>query len=148
LNGGLRLYKGIVFWFVILIPILYLASCIEKPSVKSDDIMLEYYRTGGIAGLDDHLLIREDGKAILTRKINQFEFTLSTDAINQLNNLCEQASFSELSHQYFPKNKGSDLFEYRIIYHGYSVKTMDGAIPKSLQPIINELNQIIVEQIS
>ena len=58
-----------------------LAGC----GVRSkEDVMLEYQRTGGIAGLDDRLVIRADGKAILTRKDEQSEFELTSRQISTL----------------------------------------------------------------
>jgi len=127
------------------IVLISLSSCVNRSSEQLGKTMLEYSRTGGFAGFDDHLQIDENGKAILTRRAEVYEFSISADKLKALHDLCERASFSDLQQENNPKQQGFDLFEYEIVYEGLSVKTVDSAIPNALQPIINELNQIILE---
>lgn len=121
----------------------WLVGCTEA---SSSETLIEYRRSGGFAGWDDHLVVEKNGEAILTRKSERYEFTLDSDTINHLQTLFEEAKFSQLRKEYLPSRQGSDLFEYVVIYKGHTVRTMDGAVPPSLQPILEALNQIVESQ--
>jgi len=132
-------------WILVGLSVLLinLSSCVDGSSVPLGEKMLEYSRVGGIVGLDDHLMIDVNGNAVLTRKTETYDFTLSANELVQLSKLFYEARFLELKPQYLPKQQGFDLIEYEIIYNGHSVNAMDTAIPESLQTIINELNHMI-----
>ena len=108
--------------------------------------MIEYRRSGGFVGLDDHLVVKKNGEAILTRKSERYEFILDRDAVNGLQTLFKDAEFSQLRKEYLPSRQGSDLFEYVVTYEGHTVRTLDGAVPASLQPILDALNRIVEDQ--
>ena len=121
----------------------WLVGCTKT---SSSETLIEYRRSGGFAGLDDHLIIKENGAAILTRKSERHESTLDSDTIDRLRTLFEEAEFSQLHKEYLPSRQGSDLFEYVVTYKGHTVRTMDGAVPPSLQPVLEALNQIVESQ--
>ncbi|MCZ7575160.1 MAG: hypothetical protein M5U01_41960 [Ardenticatenaceae bacterium] len=123
-----------------LLPAGWLTDCTRTASSRA---LIEYRRSGGFAGLDDHLVIQEDGKAILTRKTGRSEFVLDDATMNQLRVLFDEAEFSKLRREYLPRRKGSDLFEYVMTHKGHTVRTLDTAVPESLQPILKVLNQIV-----
>jgi hypothetical protein len=110
---------------------------------SSSDVLIEYRRSGGFAGLDDHLVIKKNGEAVLTRRSERYEFTLDTDTMEHLQGLFAEAEFSQLRREYLPSRQGSDLFEYVVTYRGRTVRTMDGAVPSSLQPTLEALNRIV-----
>ena len=110
---------------------------------SKEDVMLEYQRTGGIAGLDDRLVIQADGKAILTRKDEQSEFELTSRQVSTLKQLLEESEFRSLKGTYKPETQGRDLFEYELTYRGHTVRASDGAIPEALRPILDTLNAIV-----
>jgi hypothetical protein len=110
---------------------------------SSSGTLIEYRRSGGFAGWDDHLVIKENGEAILTRGLERREITLDSDTVNRLRSRFQDAEFSELRRRYLPSREGADLFEYVITYKGHTVRTMDGAVPSSLQPVLEALNQIV-----
>ena len=117
-----------------------LAGC----GVRSkEDVMLEYQRTGGIAGLDDRLVIQADGKAILTRKDEHSEFELTSRQISTLKQQLEESEFRSLKGIYKPETQGRDLFEYELTYRGHTVRASDGAIPEALRPVLDSLNAIV-----
>ncbi len=130
------------FWLNVVAVMLtgWLFGCTTAPS---PDALIEYRRSGGFAGLDDHLVIEEEGEATLTRQLEHYEFTLDKDTMNQLQALFEEAEFSQLQQEYLPSRQGSDRFEYQVTYKGYTVRTMDGAVPSPLQPILEALNRIV-----
>jgi len=106
-------------------------------------ILIEFHRSGGIAGLRDRLTIYANGRARLVRASTSCEFDLDIATVDQLQNLFDQAEFSKLGAKYFPSRKGSDLFEYELTYRDHTVGTMDTAVPESLWPILDLLNQIV-----
>lgn len=121
----------------------WMAGCTKA---SSSETWVEYRRSGGFAGLDDRLVIKESGEATLTRKSQHSEFTLNGDTMKRLQALFEGANFSQLRREYLPSQLGPDLFEYTVTYKGYTVRTMDGAVPPQLQPILEALNQIVEGQ--
>jgi hypothetical protein len=121
--------------------IALLVGCTE-----TDQSFLEYRRQGGFAGLDDHLVIQSDGAATLSRGSISTTFNLPPDIITNLKRELAAANFSDLKREYLPAQSGSDRFEYRLTYHGHTVRTQDGAVPAGLQPILDTLNQLIQQQ--
>ena len=121
----------------------WLVGCGEASSAQ---MLVEYRRSGGFAGLDDHLVIMGSGESILTRKSERYEFTLDHSAVADLRSLFKDAEFSQLGPESLPSRQGSDLFEYVVTYERYAVRTMDGAVPPSLQPILEALDQIVEYQ--
>lgn len=105
--------------------------------------LLEYSRSGGIAGFDDHLVVESSGKAVLTRRTARSEFTVDPAMLSQLQATAEQADFAKLRGEHLPARPGADLFEYVLIYKGNRVRTMDTAVPESLQPLLQLLNQVV-----
>jgi hypothetical protein len=105
--------------------------------------LIEYHRTGGVAGLDDRLVIDESYKATLTRKTKSYDFVLTRDLGDRLVQQLVQADFARLKVEYIPANTCCDLIEYAITYKGHTVRTMDTAVPAQLQPVLDSLNEII-----
>jgi hypothetical protein len=113
---------------------------------SSSETLIEYRRSGGFAGLDDHLVVKKNGQALLTRKSERYDFTLDRDTVTRLQTLFEDAEFSQFRKEYLPSRQGSDLFEYVVTYEGHTVRTVDGAVPPSLQPILDAFNQVVETQ--
>lgn len=138
------LMKGwILFCIVMAMLTGWLIGCTQT---SSSDMLIEYRRSGGFVGLDDYMVIGKNGKLVLTRKSERYELTLDSDTVELLQTLFEEADFSQLGKKYLPPRQGSDLFEYVVTYEGHTIRTMDGAVPPSLQPILEALNHIIESQ--
>jgi hypothetical protein len=118
-------------------------SLIGCARASSSEVLIEYRRSGGFAGFDDQLVIKENGEATLTRRADRTEFALDSETVDRLQALLAEAKFSQLRREYLPSQQGSDLFEYVVTYNGHTVRTMDGAVPSSLQPILEALNQVV-----
>src|SRR5512135_1368435 len=129
---------GKMRFLICLILMVLVTGCAGS---KKPDILIDYRRTGGLAGFNDHLTINMDGSAVLQRRNNQVQFTLDQGTLNRLEILFNNASFSKLKKNYSPAQPGADLFEYTLTYRGYTVQMMDTAIPEELQPILQSLNQ-------
>jgi hypothetical protein len=110
---------------------------------SSQNVFIEYRRTGGFAGFDDHLVIYTNGDAVLTRQDQQSEFSISPDLMLKLQDLFSQADFGDLRREYLPERQSADVFEYNITYQGKSVRSVDTAVPPELIPLIQALNEIV-----
>jgi uncharacterized lipoprotein YehR (DUF1307 family) len=119
---------------------ILLAGCIAS---KKSELFLEYDRTGGLIGLNDHLTIDFEGNAVLKRKNSQTEFKLDIETLKRVGISLNNANFTQLNQSYSPSLQGADLIEYTITYNGHSVQMTDTAVPEIMQPILDSLNQII-----
>lgn len=106
-------------------------------------MLVDYYRTGGIAGFDDRLVIFDNGVAVVSSKpINQ-EIEISQTDIDRIVTLFNQSEFSMLEGNYSSRPGSADLIKYTVSYHNKTVIAEDSVIPPSLQPVIDELNRIL-----
>jgi len=112
-----------------------------------DEMSVYYQRDGGIAGLNDRLTIDDNGHCTLQTKNSESEFNLTLDDWQQLRRLFQEADFFSLHSEYLPDNIGADRIEYtvtcRISDKEHTVRTMDGAIPEALAPVLSQLGRII-----
>lgn len=106
-------------------------------------MLIEYQRSGGFVGYQDILTITSDGKAILIQNSAQHQFTIDQNTTNQLIAKLDQAGFSTLGKEYLPADTCCDLIEFIITYKDHTIRTMDTAIPETLQPVLDALNAII-----
>ena len=106
--------------------------------------MVEYRRSGGIAGFDDRLVIRTDGAAHLSRRQATADFTVPPDTLERLRKLLGEVPLEGLRAEYLPPRGqgGADLFEYVVTFRGKSVRCLDTAIPPELQPLLRLLGAI------
>jgi len=128
-----------------------MAGCRGELPNSEGETLVSYHRSGGVAGLVDHLVIDDNGHCILQRKTLKWEFNLAPDDLEHLRQVFEEANFFTLDSQYLPANIGADRIEYVITYRTlgkeHTVLTMDGAIPDALGPILSQLDRIISDNI-
>jgi len=112
-----------------------------------DEMSVYYQRDGGIAGLNDRLTIDDNGHCTLQTKNSALEFNLTPDDWQHLRQLFQEADFFSLHNEYLPNYIGADRIEYtitcRISDKEHTVRTMDGAIPDALTPVLSQLGRII-----
>ncbi len=103
---------------------------------------IEYTRTGGIAGFNDHLKIDANGHGTLTRRSGVFDFELTADELGRLQAILRDADLAMI-----PENPSKppvpDEFGYLLTYQGRTIKTSDTAMPEKLRPVIAWLNHLI-----
>lgn len=114
---------------------------IARPTAPA--IFADYYRTGGIAGFDDRLVIFDNGAAVVATKDGSREIVLNSSDITRISDLFTQAQFSTLQANYPAPRGSADLIRYSISYHGKTVTTEESAVPPSLNPILDEMNRIV-----
>jgi len=118
-------------------------------SAKNQDLFqesgsfLEYSRTGGFAGFDDHLTIYSDGTASVKRKESERTIPIDPGTLSELEILLDMADFALLKEQYTAAQEGADYFSYSLTFAGKTVTTEDTAIPDLLVPVFNILDEII-----
>lgn len=110
---------------------------------SSDGPLVEYQRQGGFAGWDDRLIIESESRATLEQRSGTQSLDLDSQLVDQLLEQLESIKFSTLEPEYLPQDTGADLIEYRVTYKGHTVHTMDTAVPDSLKPILELLDEII-----
>lgn len=128
---------------VLSIVVFSISGC---PSGNSQaPALVEYQRSGGIAGRDDRLVVHTDGTARLYRRGAVSDFALGGDTLAQLRSLLQAIKFEALRSEYLPPRPGADLFEYVVVYGSRRVRAMDTAVPSELQPLIQLLNGLVAK---
>jgi hypothetical protein len=129
-------------WAWLLLAVSSITGCATVSSQTS--ALVEYRRSGGIAGRDERLVVQTDGTARVSRRgAVMSDFEMDADSLAQLRSLLESIEFSSLRAEYLPPRTGADLFEYVVVYRGRKVRTMDTAIPSELQPLISFLSGLL-----
>ena len=137
-----------VFVLGILVTTVLLAGCLGEKApamtgTAAPGVVLNYHRTGGIAGVDDRLVIFDNGYAVLSTKTSSHDFQVSKPELARILRLFESADFNSLVGNYTSRRTGADLMQYRITYFDKTLITEDSVVPDPLQPVITELNTII-----
>jgi hypothetical protein len=102
--------------------------------------LVEYHRSGGIAGFEDRLVIRTDGSAHLSRRQAAVDFAIPPDTLERLRTLLGEVPVDKLRAEYLPPRAGADLFEYVVSFRGKRIRCVDTAIPPELQPLVQLLS--------
>lgn len=117
---------------------------VEPDAPEPETVLLNYNRSGGIAGLDERLTITEAGEAILVRHDERYEIELDPEILIQLRESLDAIPFSALEDAYLPQEQGADLIEYTLTYQNKTVHTADTAVPESLAAVLDSLNNVIL----
>ena len=116
-----------------------------KPeSEPTDDTLIEYTRSGGFVGLDDHLVIHTDGSATLERREGPADVTISEEEFEEIEELIGELDWDDLEGDHGPpKGVGvSDGYFYEFVYDDVTVTTQTAGVPPELEPLIATLDPI------
>jgi len=105
-------------------------------------LFVDYQRTGGIAGVNDRLVIFDNGDTLVTSRSTSKEMMLNQSELERIAAIFDTARFTELEGNYTSR-RGADLMKYSITYRGKTVNTEDTAVPASLEPVILEMNRLL-----
>jgi hypothetical protein len=129
---------------------LALSACVPiatpvppAPTATMQPTPIDYQRSGGFIGVQDHLTIDLNGHVTLTRRNGTTEFDLSRDELGTIQAAFQTAGFAALPENPTPQGFAADGFTYVINYEGHQVRTGDPSVPKQLQPVISLLNRMI-----
>ncbi|GAA2622395.1 hypothetical protein GCM10010399_62050 [Dactylosporangium fulvum] len=114
----------------------------SSAAVPAGDVLVTFARQGGIAGVNDRLVIRGDGGYSLQTRGGTRTGKLTAEELAAL-----KAALASVDINKVPSvNDGgtvADGFTYSIIYNGREVVAEDGAIPPALQPVFGALSAIV-----
>lgn len=139
-------------WTIVFVAFLLVtaavAGClgVRTPPVAKPvppEIVLDYHRTGGIAGLNDRLVIFGNGAAVFSSRTTNRELMLNQTDLDRLSAIFTDAQYSMLEGNYTLRHEGPDLIHYSVTYRGKTVNTEDSAVPPSLQTIIDDMNRLV-----
>jgi hypothetical protein len=147
-RGGIFIKKWWVTGVVLIIVLTGVSGClgsktppVSRPSAPA--VLVDYHRTGGIAGFDDRLVIFDNGVVVVSGKTVNQEIEINKTDIDRIVTLFNQSQFSLLEGNYSARPGSTDLIKYTISYNSKTVNAEDSAIPPALQPVIDELNRIL-----
>ena len=142
-------------WFiaaaVLLVMIVCMSGCTDQP-VKNitpppgPALVVDYYRTGGIAGADDHLAIFENGAVVYSGKSGNGAYFINGSSLAGLKDLFRNTNFAGLNESYPAPSPGADYYHYTITYRNHTVRAEDTSVPPLLQPIIQRLHEIVSQR--
>ncbi len=142
-------------WLIAVASLLVIAACIsgcmEQP-VKNitpppgPALVVDYYRTGGIAGADDHLVIFENGAVVYSGQSGRGAYFINGSSLASLKDLFTSTDFAGMNESYLAPTPGADHYQYTITYRNHTVRAEETGVPPLLQPLIQRLNEIILEK--
>ena len=109
----------------------------------TDVVIVEFTKSGGITGLQQKMIISNNGHGILTgtQTANPDGFDLDESAMANLRQTLEDSRIDELSGQSFPC-EGADQFTYSITHMGNTVTMCDDLVPEQLREAVDLLEDI------
>jgi hypothetical protein len=138
----------LAFFSLCMITTMLMSGClgVKTPPLSNSappSVFVDYQRNGGIAGLNDRVVIFDNGVTLISSRAVNTEIHLNQTELERIGILFGESKFSTLDGNYTSRRGGADFMQYTISYHGKMVHTEETAIPSVLQPIIEELNQIL-----
>jgi hypothetical protein len=111
------------------------------PNPEASGALVVFQRTGGIAGVDDTLIVRPDGQYTITRRDGVRKQGALT-AAEQAALRAVLAGFDALPTDN-PGGGVADGYAYRIQHGSRVVAANDGDLPPAVSRVIGELNQLL-----
>jgi hypothetical protein len=147
-RGNLIRQPSLAYPVLIIILCIIAAGClgVRTPPVSHPAppaVLVDYHRSGGIAGVDDRLVMFDNGATVVSTTTESNDIVLNASEITKITSLFDQAHFSQLQENYPAPHGSADLFHYSISYQGKTVVLDESAYPVSIQPIIDELQGIV-----
>lgn len=133
------LRSGSMLVFALLIG---LATCVASGPQEAP-LLVQFHRSGGIAGVDDALSVYSDGTASASRKSRgAASVTVAPEQMTRLRALLDDMDFSALRAEYISP-RGADLFQYEVTYRGRTVRADDMSMPPELADLVGLLGEIL-----
>jgi hypothetical protein len=127
--------------FFLTVALLALAGCGGESDAATLQQALSYARTGGIAGVSDHLSVQPNGHAKVTTRKGAKSFTLSKSERKALTGAVAAA---DLTHQKVVSGLDvPDAFNYVVRYGSHKVAFNDANMPRELKKLVAELNRLV-----
>lgn len=126
-----------------------IAGCTENPVPSQNKptppgVVVEYSRTGGIAGFSDYMVVFSDGWVVYnSTHYGTGGFTLEGRDMEILRGLVRDADIPNLKDSYPAPVPGADYFAYTITVGNRTITTETTGIPAPLMPVITTLDEIL-----
>jgi hypothetical protein len=133
---------------VMVVAAIVLTGClgVKTPPVSrpaAPTLFIDYQRSGGIAGVNERLVIFDNGVTLVSSRTTSREILLNQSDLEQISALFDAAQFTMLEGNYTSRRGGADFMQYSISYKGKTVNTEDTSIPPSLEPVIKGMDLIL-----
>ena len=147
-RGGMRIIRAAAVLVLILLVCAATAGCfgVRTPLVSRDsapEVIIDYHRSGGPSGLDDRLVIFNNGAAIVSTRTGSKEMVLNTTDVVRISDLFNQTGFSLLQDNYPAHHAGDNLVQYSLTFQNKTVTTEENGYPELLKPVIEELDRFV-----
>jgi hypothetical protein len=127
--------------FFLTVALLALAGCGGESDAATLKQALSYARTGGIAGVSDHLSVQPDGHAKVTTRRGSKAFTLSKSEQKTLSSAVTAAG---LTHEKIISGLDvPDAFNYVLHYGAHKLAFNDANMPKDVKKLVAQLNKLV-----
>jgi hypothetical protein len=113
------------------------------PGHEAPTLFVDYQRSGGIAGVNDRLVIFDNGVTLVSSRTTSREILLNQSDLDGISAVFDASQFTLLEGNYTSRRGGADLMQYSITYRGRTIYTEDTAVPPGVEPVIAELNRIL-----
>ena len=127
--------------FFLTVALLALAGCGRESDAATLKQALSYARTGGIAGVSDHLSVQTDGHAKVTTRKGAKSFTLSKAESKALSGAVSAADLTH--HKVVSGLDAPDAFNYVLHYGAHKLAFNDANMPRELRKLVAELNKLV-----
>ena len=123
---------------------------VYQNSTAGSGVFVHYERYGGLAGTEDKLTIYENRTAIVTTRAGEKTFTITPSEKADLVSLFGSSGFDSVNQGDLPDTLGieADYFEYVIEFRGHNIEAPELAIPDSIHPVIEALDEMVVNEMS
>jgi len=111
------------------------ASAAASPAAEGEPLtspartLVSMEWTGGIAGVDDYIVVGTDGFGRIDRETGSTYFRLPARKVRKLRRALHAAGFARLASYYQANPSVADGFQYAVLYKGHYVRADDGARP-------------------
>ncbi len=112
--------------------------------------LVDFRRTGGFAGFDDHLIVEPNGRSRLTvgtssPSAKTYRGRITAAMLGKLENALRHAELPKLDRRYRADSAVRDAITYQVTYRGRTVEAQDTAVPGQLSPAVGILENIVIK---
>ncbi|MCQ8894375.1 MAG: hypothetical protein NQU46_07075 [Methanolinea sp.] len=124
------------------------AGCTQKPVsegpiAEPPALLVDYSRSGGIAGFFDRVVIYSNGHVVYQTREGSGMFILDEVTLERLRSLIRDADVPNLNTSYPAPSPGADYFSYTLVFGNRTITTETTGVPPPLMPVIVTIDEIL-----
>jgi hypothetical protein len=104
-------------------------------------VIIEFWRTGGLAAFEDRVELRDDGSVMIVSRSTKKSLKIERQALKSLAEQLKGSALFDRDRSYV--SKGADHVVYTIKYDGHTLRMDDDRIPAQLHSSIERLVHMI-----